>query len=83
MTEEAAPPRPRFEPDDLLDDEDLARYLGVTPQHVRCGRMKNPTWDAPPYIEISPKVKRHLFSDVLEWAKERRKTPPARRGEAA
>ena len=67
--------RPRFEPDDLLDDEDLGRYLGVTAQHVRCNRMKNRTWDGPPYIEISPKVKRHLFSDVLLWVKERRKNP--------
>ena len=65
--------RPKFEPDDLLDDSELARYLGVTRQHVRCGRMKNPTWDAPPWIEISPKVKRHLFKDVLEWVEDRRK----------
>ena len=75
--------RPRFEPDDLLDDEDLGLYLGVTPQHIRCSRMKNPTWDGPPWIEISPKVKRHLFSDVLKWAKERRKTPAGREAEAA
>ena len=75
--------RPRFEPDDLLDDEDLGLYLGVTPQHIRCARMKKPTWDGPPWIEISPKVKRHLFSDVLKWAKERRKTPAGREAEAA
>lgn len=75
--------RPRFEPDDILDDVDLGRYLAVTPQHIRCSRMKEPTWDGPPWLEISPKVKRYLFADVLRWAKERRKTPPDREVEAA
>ena len=69
---------PKFEPDDLLTDGELARYLGVTRQHIRCGRMKEPTWDAPPWIEISPKVKRHLFKDVLAWVEARRKTSPDR-----
>ncbi|TDJ29714.1 MAG: helix-turn-helix domain-containing protein [Gammaproteobacteria bacterium] len=70
--------RPRFEPDDMLDDEALGLYLDVTPQHIRCSRMKKATWEGPPYIEISPKVKRYLFSDVLSWAKERRKNPADR-----
>lgn len=70
--------RRSFQPEDMLDDEALGLYLGVTPQHIRCSRMQRPTWDGPTFIEISPKVKRYLFADVLEWAKARRVNPAHR-----
>jgi hypothetical protein len=77
-----SPERQAFVPTDLLDDEDLGRVLDVTPQYIRCARMEKPTWDGPPWIEISPRVKRYLWADVLKWLEERRKHPSKRRNAA-
>ena len=53
-----------LDPNDLINDNEAAAYLGISPQWLRCSRMTKPSWAGPRFIRVSErKVKyrvRHL-----------------------
>jgi hypothetical protein len=51
----------------LLDEKEAAAYLGISPQWLRCSRMKNPSWAGPRFIKISPHVVRYRVRHLDEF----------------
>ena len=47
--------------DDLIDENQAAEMLGISPQWLRCSRMQNPSWAGPRYVKVS---KRHVKYSV-------------------
>jgi len=57
------------EPDDLLNTEAVAQWLGVSVPWLQVGRSSGRY--GPPFVRCSPRHVRYRRTDVLAWLKER------------
>ena len=56
-----------YGPNDLIDEDEAAAYLGISPQWLRCSRMTNPTWIGPRFIKISKRRVKYRVRHLDEF----------------
>ena len=70
LTHKARIAKFRFDPDSLLTEDEAASLLGFTPRTMQAWRVRG---GGPPFLRISSRALRYMRSDLLSWAKSKRK----------
>lgn len=60
----AAMEKPKYQADDLLNEQQVAEYLGIEKSTLQQWRHYKKNI---PYIQITPKVVRYKFQDVIDF----------------
>jgi len=64
--------------DHLITEVATAEILGITPQHLRCSRMKKPSWDGPPFVVVGKAAIRYRVGALFDWIDSRTVNPADR-----
>jgi len=64
--------------DHLINEQAAAELLGITPQHLRCSRMRKPSWDGPPFVVVGKSAIRYRVGALLDFIDARTVDPAAR-----
>lgn len=59
-----------FPPDRYIDEKQVAEYLGISPKTLQGYRVKG---GGPEFMKIGHKSVRYKFSDIQQWAENRKK----------